>query len=197
MQKAARVNTPDRAVWYVAYGSNLLSARFLRYLGHDDGELGRHTGARNSAPPADDRPFALRHRIYFAGRSARWRAPVAFLGLTETPRPVTFGRGYLIEWTQLEDVLAQENGTRLGLRLPELPPPGEHLELETDGKYNAVLRFDDHEGHPVVTATTLCRFELGAPSTSYLDTMRRGLLERGIESSTADAYLTELQADTD
>ena len=192
------VTSSEHAVWYVAYGSNLLQARFLRYLEGQDGEFGVHAGARNNAPPSEERPFALRHRIYFAGMSVRWQAPVAFVRLHPNPRPVTFGRGYRLEWTQLEDVLAQENGTRLGLRLPGLPDaPDEHLELETDGKYNAVLRFDDHEGEPVVTATTLRRFEIGEPSAPYIETMRRGLIELGIEETTADAYLTELRAENE
>jgi hypothetical protein len=181
----------------VAYGSNLLRARFLSYLDGSDTEFGAHTGARDSSPPTDERPFALRHRIYFAGMSVRWRAPVAFVRLHPNPRPVTFARGYRVGWTQLEDVLAQENGMQLGLQLTELPPPGKHIELETDGKYNAVLRFDDHDGEPVVTATTLRRFEIGEPSTPYIDTMRRGLIELGIEATTAGGYLAELRADNE
>ncbi len=188
----------ERTIWYVAYGSNLLQARFLSYLEGTDAEFGAHTGARNSDPPSDELPFALRHRIYFAGMSVRWQAPVAFVRLHPNPRPVTFACGYRLAWSQLEDVLAQENGMEPGLQLTALPAaPGEHIELETNGKYNAVLRLDDHEGEPVVTATTLRRFELGAPSAPYLETMRRGLLELGVEQSTADAYLTELQAENE
>jgi hypothetical protein len=184
----------DRAIWYVAYGSNLLRARFLSYLEGNHEEFGAHVGARNPSPPSEDRPFELRHRIFFAGTSLRWGAPVTFLSLEETAEPVTHGRGYLLEWTQLEDVLAQENGAHLGLRLPELPERGEHLELTTDGKYNAVLRFDDHEGHPVVTATTVRRFDRGQPSDLYIETMRRGLAELDVEPAMIEAYLTEVQA---
>ena len=106
------------SVWYAAYGSNLLSSRFMAYINGGDlaGSRRGHRGARDRTPPSDWLTYTFDPRYYlcFAGESTRWTGGVCFLGSEESAaeqqarRPV-LGRAWLINESQLVDVWSQES----------------------------------------------------------------------------------------
>lgn len=82
-------------VWYAAYGSNLLHARFETYLrgGPVPGSGRLQAGARDPAGPQDSRPFEIANPLIFARRSRSWRGGgVCFLDPTvKAPISVPLG----------------------------------------------------------------------------------------------------------
>ena len=107
----------SNAVWYVAYGSNLLEARFLAYLaGCGDGPAwGAHRGARDPSPPSGDRRVVVPHPVFFGGHSRKWQGGCCFCR-AEPPEPgrlPVVGRAWRITWDQMTDVVAQENNLSL------------------------------------------------------------------------------------
>jgi hypothetical protein len=167
---------PDRA-WYVAYGSNLRYERLMAYLeGSNSGPYGAHPGARDRRPPRQVRSIRFNRDVYFAGDSARWGGPVAFVSLTPGDR-TSFGRAYLLEWGQVVDVASQENGEVAALPIGRLPSPMAHVELPTQGKYNALLRLEDLDGTPAVAFTTVRPLRRGMPTPAYAAVIEQGLGE--------------------
>ena len=180
-------------LWYLAYGSNMLASQLRAYLeGSNSGPYGSHRGARDRAGPARDRPVRLNHGVYFAGQSVRWNGPVAFLELVPG-KNLSFGRAYLLRWSQAIAIISQENGDKAALSLRELPLVGEYIELPTKGKYNAVLRLDDYFSVPMVTLTTSRNLPRGTPTMDYVATMKQGLLElKTIPEEEISQYINRL-----
>lgn len=85
-------------IWYVAYGSNLLFARFRRYLDR----------CTDPSDPADQRRVTIPHPRYFAREwSDRWGlGGVAFLDADVAGE--SLGRAYLVTEQQFEEVHAAE-----------------------------------------------------------------------------------------
>lgn len=151
-------------VWYAAYGSNLLRARFLCYLegGAPAPGMPVQRGAADPAPPRDERAVTLPFERYFGQHAEAWGGAVAFLDpLTRGDTP---GRAYLLTEEQFSDVLAQENGW------PDRAP-------RDQGWYRCVLGLGEIEGVPLRTITSLDRHPAGPPSVAYLDVVRRGEAE--------------------
>lgn len=200
---------PDRhrsqpeLVWYAAYGSNLLAARFSTYL---TGGQAPHrptarpqAGARNPAPPHQDRAWPLPHPLFFAGTSPGWGgAAVAMLDPTRSPAHPTLGRIWLITAQQFEDVFRQENGQRVpdGDRRPLFSvadaAPGRPLDV-LDAWYGRVVHLGPGPGgHPVVTMASPdpSRHRRGPAHPSYLRTIGLGLAESwGLSARAAAEYL--------
>jgi hypothetical protein len=151
-------------VWYAAYGSNLLRARFLAYLEGGSFEGGPpERGCADPSPPRDEAAMTIRHRRYFAYEAARWGGGgVAFVD--PYVRGTTLGRAYLVTEEQFADVLAQENGW------PDRTPIDQ-------GWYRCVLGMGEHDGVPLRTITSLDRGPLRAAAPPYLDVIRRGEAE--------------------
>lgn len=166
-------------VWYVAYGSNTLRARFLAYLTGGDGPYGHHRGCADPTPPVADRWVELPHRVAFQGRSQRWGGGVAFLDAAVDPTVSTSARAWLIAPGQLLDVAAQE------ARLPVAPdaavlddvPVGGALVVG-GGWYDTVLRLADLDDRPAFTITTGQDLPETEPTTAYRATLAAGLAER-------------------
>jgi len=79
----------DDYVWYVAYGSNLSSRRFKRYLEQMPG----------SPSIPESRPFSIPYNIYFDRNSSQWQNQgVSFLNPIE--KGFAYGRAYLLTWNQ-------------------------------------------------------------------------------------------------
>lgn len=181
-------------VWYVAYGSNLLTERFLAYLqGSPAGtRFGHHDGAADPRPPRDTRSATITHRLYLAGTSQRWGGSVAFVELASRPDAVTYARGYLISCQQLEAVAGQENG-RGSVGLPERTwdlPEGASIGLDLDGKYDALIRLADIDDRPAVTLTTSRDLPAGAAVPAYEALVRDGLRSWGpLGDAEIDDYL--------
>ncbi|MEM9612956.1 MAG: histone deacetylase [Actinomycetota bacterium] len=206
-------------VWYAAYGSNLLAARFAVYLtGGPVPHRPRPTtqaGARDPSPPRRWERAELPHELLFAGASPGWGGGgVAFLdpraqAAGEAP---TLGRSWLITAEQFEDVFRQENG--MGVPGSDAHPgsgpgarvevgdgplfdvadlaPGEHIDVA--GRwYGRVLRLaDGPDGRPVATFTTgdPDHPPSAAAQPPYLRTVGLGLIETwGLDADDAAARL--------
>lgn len=173
-------------VWYVSYGSNLLAERFRCYL-----EGGRAPGAegppqppaRDPRPARADEPIAIRHRLVFASRAARWGdAGVAFVDPVADPNTRTLGRGWRIGADQLGDVARGEAGasTVVDADLDRLRAEG-RLELHPGSRYGTLVHLGLHpDGRDLVTITCGDLADIGPanpPHSSYRDVITRGLAE--------------------
>ncbi|GAA2035256.1 hypothetical protein GCM10009819_19610 [Agromyces tropicus] len=181
-------------VWYVAYGSNLSSARFRCYVagGRPEGGARTYVGCRDRTAPAEDAPVAVPGAVYFGGRSRVWGGGMA----TYDPhaRGSVAGRAYLLTVGQLADVLAQETRTPVeaALDLRRLHPSTGRLHLGP-GRYRTLLRVGARRGIPMVTLAGDGDRDVAAPSAPYLRTMAEGLHEsRGWPPSIVGRYLAAL-----
>jgi hypothetical protein len=172
--------TVDSRIWYIAYGSNLLSSRLQRYfdLQETDEKL------EFSRTLSSRRPVMVDHTLYFAGDSKTWGGPVAFLSLTSQGQ--TQAAAYLMQRSNFVKLAIAENGSPLNeveLGLDDVPVGGwRPLPVYPGGdarrgKYNALLRLDDIDGLPAITLTTHRDLSLGIPSDEYLDAIRTGTSE--------------------
>ncbi|MFV0525257.1 MAG: histone deacetylase [Acidimicrobiales bacterium] len=205
---------PDDPVWYAAYGSNLLAARFSTYLtgGPVPGSTGRvQPGARDPAPPRDEATMTVPHRLRFARRSPSWGGGgVAFLDTRPGPagpgrRPGTAGRApgpslptrlrlWLLTAAQFADVAAQENGRRPGTVRVDLAGVIARGWLDVDpGWYGRVLDLGPGPGgHRVVTVTASRAAPPNPPHRSYAEVVGAGLTESfGLHHDQARAYLRD------
>ncbi len=184
-------------LWYASFGSNLLRARFEKYL--NGGTPARATGhpehgARDSSDPVDQMVLTVDHEIFFAHSSQKWDGGgVAFLDTAVgTDGSSTRCRAYKITVEQFEDVYQQENGADAPVLL-DLDGLGRHGVVEQhDGLYGLALLLSTHDdGCPVVTITTgRTDLELNAPSVGYASTMAQGLMEcMGIARDEAVDYV--------
>jgi hypothetical protein len=167
-------------IWYVAYGSNCLAARFEAYLtgGHATGATRPERGARDTRLPAATAAHWLPNGVRFLGNSSKWGGGgVAFLDHRRDR--VSPGRRYLISRGQFDDLAAQESG-RDPTPLPyEDLVPGEIHVIGTRW-YDGLLAFEPIEGVPAVTFTSPeppDDREPTVPSAAYLGTILRGLME--------------------
>jgi hypothetical protein len=177
-------------VWYVAYGSNLASHRLRYYLvgGRPLGGRRTYVGARNPSEPRLTRPVELPGGVHFAGESLAWGGGIAFYDGGASGR--VFARAYLLEHTQVSDVVAQETRRAPGTDL-DLIAPRVHECCQLGGSaYDLALRLDDLEDHPAVTITSSSFAEPTSPSPAYLGWICRGLYETfGWTPSQARDYL--------
>ena len=178
-------------VWYAAYGSNLLQARFAVYLaGGTYGEQGTdHHGARDATPARGWRHLEVAHQLRFARESRRWGGGVAFLDPARGS-----GRGVVRCWDltveQFADVAAQENGLTPGdveLDLDAVVARGE-ADM-TDRWYGRALSLGELDGRPVVTFTSPQNAEPSPPGQPYLSVVAAGLVEIGWDAPAIAGYL--------
>lgn len=177
---------PER-VWYVAYGSNVNRARFLRYLEGDDS----HAGARDPAPPADDRWAVAPLRLCFANRSRRWGGGVCFV--EPDPEGSTHVRAWDITAEQFEDVFAQENRSTGDVSLDWAAVAKGEPTVVGNGWYGRVLPIElpmATPDHPAVTFTWAERMPHNPPATAYRDTIADGLADHpGLSPAAIRSYL--------
>lgn len=189
--------TGDRAVpggdwlgaftWYVAYGSNLSSSRFRRYLDR----------CRDTSPPWRWAPVEVPHRLLFARESRTWGGGgVAFLDPSPTPGAGTRGRAWLVTWDQFADVLAQECGLPVGS--VEVPALDAGCVVAHAGLwYGCVVPLGRHDGWPMVSFTDEAAAEqvAGGPGPAYRAVVTEGLIEaHGLTPAEADAYIARHSA---
>ena len=168
--------------WYVAYGSNLSSARFGRYL----------AGCRDTAPPWRWAPVEVPHRLLFARTTERWGGGgVAFLDPEPSPGALTLGRAWLVTLEQFADVLAQECGLPVGsVAVPALD--GGCVVAYPGHWYGCVVPLGSREGWPMVTFTDELAGGLvfSAPGAAYRAVVTEGLIEtHALTPAEADAYI--------
>ena len=181
-------------VWYAAYGSNLLEDRFLAYLrgGPVPGSGRLQHGARDSAPPAENRPYRLDRTMLFGFEAAGWGGGgVCFVQPERVVAGDTLGRAWLLTDEQLADVWAQENRGTVGpdLDLDALVARGS-IDLGA-GWYRRLEYLGELDGRPVATITGNEVPEPNAAGLAYLEVVGRGLMETwGLSASEAAVYLS-------
>ena len=184
-------------VWYVAYGSNLLRARFLAYLnGCDDDEpWGAHRGAADPSPPRDDRRVEVPHPVMFGGYSTRWEGGCCFCLPTPITddRPPPVGRAWLVTRSQLADIVAQENGlpTSAASLPDQVPGPGESVRV-LDGVIDLLLGMEAIDGYPACPLATSQPPPAAPPSVSYRLVLAAGMAEMGLSEEVAERHLLDL-----
>ncbi len=183
-------------VWYAAYGSNLLRARFLTYLrgGPVPGSGRQQHGARDASDPVDDRAYRLPRQLLFGRSSQGWGGGgVCFVEPERHDADGTLGRAWLITAEQLADVWAQENGYTSGpaIDLDRLAADGT-ADFGRAGWYRRLELVDELDGHPVATFTDVDVPPLNPAGVPYLRVMGLGLGETWQLSPEAAAdYLAE------
>jgi hypothetical protein len=169
---------PDpHLVWYVAYGSNLATERLRCYLvgGRPVGGFRTYAGARNPDEPRLTRSLAMPGGLLFAGSSRTWGGGMAFYD-PRAPGHLS-ARAYLLDRTQVSDVVAQEIRRAPGSDLELVAArEGGHHTLPGSA-YDLVLRLEDLDGYPAVTITSSRPGEPNPPASAYLGWICRGLFE--------------------
>ncbi len=184
-------------VWYVAYGSNLLAARFDAYLSGcgDDTPWGAHRGATDPGPATGDRKVVVPHPVFFGGHSRRWDGGCCFCPVGPTPgdRLDVVGRAWRITWDQMADVVAQENGRPTADAFLPVEPPGPGQSVRVlDGIIDLLIGMDRIDGEPVCTLGSTAPPPAGPPSTSYRAVLAAGMAEMGLEPDEAERHLVDL-----
>ena len=187
----------SQPVWYVAYGSNLLAARFDAYLQgcDDDTPWGPHRGATDPGPATGDRRVVVPHPVFFGGHSRRWDGGCCFC--PEEPLPADLlpvvGRAWRITWDQMADVVAQENGrpTDEAFLPTEPPAPGRAVRV-FDAIIDLLIGMDPIDGEPACTLGSTAPPPPGPPSASYRAVLAAGMIEMGMATDEAERHLLDL-----
>jgi hypothetical protein len=170
-------------IWYVAYGSNLATARFRCYLsgGRPVGGSRRYAGCRDPSAPARIEAVEIPGALVFAGVSRVWHGGMAFYDDAATGRVA--GCAYLVTTEQFADVAAQEmrrpSGGEFAHDLTRLLPDVDAMVATQRGLYEKVVRVGDLDGIPMVTIThhDVGSLTLAAPTEVYLRWIMLGLRE--------------------
>lgn len=194
---------PDR-VWYAAYGSNLLRARFLTYLlgGRPDGSARTYPPSDHPRHPVDEMALVLPGSARFAREAASWGGGgVAFWDPDSGAG--TAARGWLIDSDQFAELLHLENGGA-DRRRPTVPAElwRRGVCVVGPGWYPRLLVVGLVAGDPVVTFTSAVeddRLPASAPGHAYADVVARGLAETfaspdrgGVDLTSARELVREL-----
>ena len=165
------------SVWYVAYGSNMVPERLACYLagGTPPGARRTYLGARDATPPRESRPLVIPHRVFFAGVSRVWGGGgVAFAEPRATHGTRTPAAAYLLEHSQLEDLVEQENGGESpGPEIARLPSDGQRHELAF-ARYDLLIGLAPIDGAPAVLHTTSLPPPENPPSGDYERMLAQG-----------------------
>ena len=145
-------------VWYVGYGSNLFSERFICYITGDRFRWGGSlaSGCKDKTLPKENRPFIIPHGLFFAKSSSSWgNGGIAFVTPKRDESMHTYGRMWKITEEQFSKIWDQE---------------GSWYDEKID------LGRDD-EGVPIWTITSKYKLNFSKPSDNYLKTIIAGLKE--------------------
>lgn len=183
------------AVWYVAYGSNLLVDRFDCYVagGRPPGGLHEYPGFRDPTPPRASVSLTVPGGIYFAGESHAWTGGTAFFD-SDLPGVVA-ARAYLIGAAQFGDLAEQEmlRAPNADRDLSVVLADGRHSYGQ--GRYESLIRLGDRDGIPMLTISAPWSWTaapLSAPNTDYLRIIGHGLVEaHGWDAERVATYLAE------
>jgi hypothetical protein len=188
-------------VYYVSYGSNLLTERFNTYIkgGYISGNNKNHIGCRDKAPPQNKIPLKIRGKIIMSGSSKHWGGGYAFFN-PRSNKDLVLAAGYLITFQQFEDVTAQENNLHPGqlkFNLQEIVKKG--FLLLNHGAYNKIIFLGYYDGIPMLTFTSNIVDELPQTiaSKSYMKVIGKGIREtftNSIRESEVFEYLNKINS---
>lgn len=159
-------------IWYVSYGSNMLSKRFLCYIEggvfEDSGSYRRPCDDNSS--PIERKPIEIPYDMYFGNQSRSWRGcGVSFLDTTKKGH--AYGVAYLITREQFEHVAAEENGGHT---------PG------YGNWYEDIKNLGEMDGFESYTITNDELRPYYEPCEDYLRTLKRGMGENWPKMSEED-----------
>ena len=168
----------DKYVWYVAYGSNLSHLRLINQF--DEDFHYEPNAVKISQYQFENKPFKIWHPIYFAnkaGCSRKWgNTGVAFLD-DQSPG-FAFGRAYKMP-KYLFEYLRDREG-------------------RSDNWYNKVVHLGEmDDGIEIVTLTNKTRLDYLEPCEAYLNKIRVGLREIGLNEEESDKYLEFVKGNHD
>lgn len=188
-------------VYYISYGSNLLSERFITYItgGYVKGNTKNHVGSRDKSLPKNKIHLKLRGTIIMSGHSKNWGGGYAFYN-PNIKMDTVLASGYLITWQQFEDVTAQENGLNPGditIDLSQIIKKGSIL-IER-GQYDKIIFLGYYDGVPMLTFTSSTVDELtkSIASKAYIDVIEDGIRETfksNITESEITAYINKINS---
>lgn len=173
-QSAQHRSGHDPLVWYAGYGSNTDLGRLMCYIagGTPTGTDRMYLGCKDTSPPIAHRALEIPYQLYFAGESRVWTGGVAFIGHDANETTVaTYASIYLIKLSQLEQLVAQENGreTAYPIDLQSLPKSGILRVGEGTGRYDGILYCGTQDDIPIVAITTPVPHTIfNKPSPAYL-----------------------------
>ncbi len=214
------IDTPSH-IWYACYGSNLSAERFHTYLrgGPVPGGTDVQIGARDPALPTEEGTLLTSWELHYGRYSERWGGGAAFLvsPAENAQTPASPGeavedgamcRLYRLTREQFLDVWLQENDgdpkhdeattAQLDLAfaslMPNLRAHSIHdlpAGVRAEGWYRRLLCLGECDSELVLTFTTDVDVPFGAPSVSYLDTIKRGLGEAypALTATQIEAYV--------
>lgn len=161
----------EEYIWYACYGSNINYERFMYYInGDEEKKYSSSDGCKDKTEPLEERKYIFKCPIYFAGRSRRWGGGIAFLDYEKKGK--SYGKIYKVKMSQFKGVLNQEQNCRL---------------------YDTILLLDYVDGLPVFSFTAKHKLqdELNEPSESYVEVIKKGLLDlyEELDSKQIDEYL--------
>jgi hypothetical protein len=177
-------------VWYVGYGSNILTERFHYYIegGELEGSQRTYDGCRDASLPTQHKSTTINHELYFSKHSEVWdRGGVAFVNIEPSNSVTTLARMYLITRQQLEDVAKQETNSEnyLTIDFVEAITSGSTV-FKSPSWYGKLLHLGDDNGYPVFTLTNeITLQESSRPSAAYLKTIVKGI-KLSLKHSTVD-----------
>jgi len=162
----------EKYILYAAYGSNLLRERFYAYVLGGIFMGTKYSGCEDKTEPEDYGSIMVPHRLYFALSSPRWNnGGVAFLSLNNENDPYYHAvvRLWKVTRSQFEDIRMQEGAW-----------------------YDQILNLGKKDNMDIITFTGRKEFEnqKNKPSASYLDIIRKGLIEtKGYSIGECEQYL--------
>jgi hypothetical protein len=196
-QSARQQSGHDPLVWYAGYGSNTDLGRFMCYIagGTPVGTNRVYVGCKDPSPPLAHIALEIPYQLYFAGESRVWTGGVAFIGHTADSNILpTIASAYLIKLSQLEQLVAQENGREeiYHIDLQRLRDRGQLILGEGIGRYDGILQCGTYENIPIICISSPKIWpDFTKPAPAYLQTMASGL--RGaIHGLTTDETVTYL-----
>ena len=188
-------------VWYACYGSNLNRDRFMIYIRGGSLEVDGHRvtekGSADRSEPTASEVCRLPFKLLFLGHFEKWEnKSAAFLDLSHREHNLkTVCRLYRITKEQFMDVVRQENGgvPPKAVDFDALRKNGE-TDLYPDHPYGRLVYVEEKDGIPVVTFTCTDAWlsengSVGDPSGPYLEVIRDGLTECGLDAADAEMYL--------
>ncbi len=193
-------DSTESLVWYAAYGSNLLEARFRFYArgGTPTGTTRAYPGFRDRRPVVRSAALTLPGCVYFSWESRVWGGGMAFYapgGRAGWPQGVA-ARGYLLTTGQFADLVAQEMHRPVGTDLDLSRVLRDGRDTLGDGRYETLVRAGDLDGHPILTCTAPwdpATVELRSPAPRYVGLIATGLHEtHGWASDRIAGYLAGL-----
>ena len=187
----------SRLVWYAAYGSNLCHERFLCYIqgGTPPGSKRTYVGCDDKSLPRDTRSSRIPHRLFFAGTARGWsNKAMAFIQSGRGGQ--SYGRMYLITFSQFDQLIQQEQGRERPSATPICPPlsyitaanfcftnptnPTVPIDPKMKLRYGKILNLGAEGDYPVLTFTAVgpdAEIKTSAPSREYLQTIAGGIRE--------------------